>query len=384
MKCNTFHEQRSAMMLQTYPWKWIKIVIAISITLVFLHLYHHEGFFDSSMGTSKTSSSTGARIHDDICRTQKWQRFIPRSPEEPRKVYDLFMVNTELDWLEIRLNNSYSYVDYFVLVESNKTFTNLDKPLIYKDNAAKFAAYHDKIIYHEIEYPEDFEPHTTWDIEDFQRNAMLTQVFPKLRGARRPRDGDVIIVSDVDEISRPETLQLLRECQFPRRLTINSRFYYYSFQYLHRGPEWPHPQATYYQGDWLTIRPNDLRMGLGVWQISRFWPFSLMNWFDEGEMHNAGWHCSSCFATIEEFLTKMKSFSHIYMNKEEFRNKDRIADAVRKGKDLWDREGQEFDRIENNTDVPKFLLQNRERFRYMLNRDGASAGFADYTPWKGM
>ncbi|KAK3393727.1 glycosyltransferase family 17 protein [Podospora didyma] len=289
----------------------------------------------------------------------------------PRKVYDLLMINTELDWLEIRLNSTWNTVDYYVLVEGRKTFTNLDKPLVLRDNLARFAPYESKIIYHEIQYPLNFQPRSTWDMEDLQRNSMLTQVFPLLQGAKAPNLGDVIVVSDVDEIPRPTTFAVLRDCAFPRRLTLRSRFYYYSFQWRHRGAEeWAHPQATYYEGPIKTLRPNDLRIGDGGW-----WPF---NRWESADMPNAAWHCSSCFETMEELLTKMRSFAHVSMNAAQYRDRARIADRIRRGKDLWDRPGEEYDRIENNTDVPSFLLQNKARFRYMLDRDGPNAGFTDY------
>lgn len=46
------------------------------------------------------------------------------------------------------------------------------------------------------------------------------------------------------------------------------------------------------------------------------------------------------FEKIEDMLTKMSSFSHTGLNKEEFRDRTRIVDRVRKGMDLWDREGE--------------------------------------------
>lgn len=88
-----------------------------------------------------------------LCHQHGWTPF---SNPAKRKVYDLIMINTELDWLEIRLNTTYPYVDYFVIVESKKTFTNHDKPLVIKDNLAQFSEYRDKIIYHELEIPEGF------------------------------------------------------------------------------------------------------------------------------------------------------------------------------------------------------------------------------------
>ncbi len=167
---------------------------------------------------------------------------------ESRKVYDLIMINTELDWLEIRLNTTYDYVDHFVIVESRKTFTNRDKPLVIRENMDRFAAYADKIIYHELVIPDGFHSdraNPAWAWEDLQRDATYRQVFPKLTGSQTPVYGDVIVVADVDELVRPETLVVLKECNYPRRLTLRSDMYYYSYQFLHKGKQWAHPQATY-------------------------------------------------------------------------------------------------------------------------------------------
>jgi hypothetical protein len=41
---------------------------------------------------------------------------------------------------------------------------------------------------------------------------------------------------------------------------------------------------------------------------------------------------------------------------------------------MFDRDSEEYDRVEDNLDVPGFLLRNRKRFGYLLNRDSADAG----------
>ncbi|KAH7143854.1 glycosyl transferase [Dactylonectria macrodidyma] len=308
----------------------------------------------------------------DLCAAHGYTVFQPRHVpvSGERKVYDLFMVNNELDFLEIRLRTLYDYVDYFVIVESPRTFQNGPKSLTIRDAWDRFAAYHDKMIYHELEFPEGFKAVTTWDNEDLQRDAMFLQVFPRLRGRQAPVDGDALLVADVDEIPRPAALFVLRTCNFPRRLTLSSKFYYYSFQFLHSGPEWPHPQATFYEGMANTIPPTNLRTGdAGI---------PLLRELEKGVLGNAGWHCSSCFATVEQFLNKMASFSHSWMNEEPYRDRTRIADAVRQGADLWGRKWDVFSRLDNNRDVPPCLLEDEERYRYMLNRDGETAGFTDY------
>jgi len=183
----------------------------------------------------------------------------------------------------------------------------------------------------------------------------------------------VILVSDVDEIPRPATLKVLRNCDFPRRLTLRSVFYYYSFQWLHRGDEWEHPQATFFEGLTKTILPVNLRNGDGG--------LPILKQLEKEDLWSAAWHCSSCFATLEEMVNKIMSFSHQGWNKPEFREPASLARRVRNGLDMFDREGQVYDRVDGNTDIPGYLKEigGQEKFSYMLNRDGDNAGFRDYT-----
>ncbi|PGH09556.1 beta-1,4-mannosyl-glycoprotein beta-1,4-N-acetylglucosaminyltransferase [Blastomyces parvus] len=307
------------------------------------------------------------------------------TPPPARKVYDIFLLNTELDWLEIRLNELSDHVDYFIIVESNITFTGHPKPTLLTDPNiwAKFSRFHGKIIHHLVEGDGE-NVRKAFDREKFQRDSGFTQVFPTLgqqstknpvtaKPAAAPQLGDVIIVSDIDEIPRPATVTLLRTCSFPRRVNLRSRFYYYSFQWLHKGPDWAHPQATHYEGYEETIKPDDLRMGRG-WSIPSSWFGSVADLF------NASWHCSSCFATVKEMQTKIVSFSHTEYNRPEFTNKEHLVEVVRTGKDLFNRPGEVYERVQANLDVPAYLKgeAEKERFRYMLDRDGKDGGFVDY------
>jgi beta-1,4-mannosyl-glycoprotein beta-1,4-N-acetylglucosaminyltransferase len=158
----------------------------------------------------------------DVYAAHGWKPFKQSPSKPPRKVYTLLMVNTELDMLEVHLNTTYHAVDHFVLVEGAQTFTGHPKPLHLKPSLPNLSSYAPKIIYHEITYPPSFHPKTPWNIEDFQRNALLTQVFPALTGPLTPNPNDVLIVADIDEIPRPSTTSLLRTCAFPRRTALYS------------------------------------------------------------------------------------------------------------------------------------------------------------------
>ncbi|TGO23591.1 hypothetical protein BPAE_0127g00110 [Botrytis paeoniae] len=323
-----------------------------------------------------------ASSSDQLCASHSLTSYPDRS--QKRKIYDLFMVNSELDWLEIRLNEMNTEVDYFVILEAPTTFTGLAKNMTFQEHRAKFSAFEDKIIYHVLtDAPppvsnatlpgsKEYEANA-WIQEKFQRDAMFTQVFPKLVDEQKPNEGDVILVSDIDEVIRPASLQVLRNCVFPVIFTLRSQFYYYSFQFRHRGEQWAHPQATFYRGLENTIKPHSLRSRHGGHvQIDERDSKSI------GNLWNAAWHCSSCFSTLKEMRRKMESFSHTNLNKQEFRMTDRIVDRVGRGKDLWDRFGQWYKRIDNNNDIPSYIKDHRSKFGYMVDRDGGGAGFVDY------
>jgi beta-1,4-mannosyl-glycoprotein beta-1,4-N-acetylglucosaminyltransferase len=306
-----------------------------------------------------------------LCHAYSWKPF-RSSPKQPRKVYDLLLLNTEIDMLTLRLHTLDPVVDYFVIVESPQTFTGLEKPL-YLHQMPDLHKFAHKIIHHVLD-PDVVNSTRTWDHEDAQRNAMYTAVFPYLTGPQAPHKGDVLLVSDVDEIPRPATVALLKACNIPKRITLRSRFYYYGFQFLHRGEEWPHPQATTYDPR-APILPADLRNGEGGSRLSRVG--------QTAEIANAAWHCSSCFRTIAEFLRKMESFSHTAYNHAVFRNTSRIINRVSNGTDLWDRKGEEYDFVEDNEDVPRYVMEHRKEWRWILEREVENAGFEDVQIWEG-
>ena len=349
----------------------ILLAIVIYFARASVHVLQPAVFAaDLKSGSSKTTSTADTA---SLCQKHRFPPYTQHGNR--RKVYDLFLFSTELEWLEIRLHELSPYVDYFVIVESTKTFTGLPKPLVLRDNWDRFKSFHPKMLHYVVE--DDIDSSRTWDHEDFVRNALLYNTFPYMRGSsHQANDGDVLVISDIDEIPRPEALTLLRQCDFPDRLTLRSHFYYYSFQWLHRGEQWEHPQATVYHGQKNTISPKDLRNGEGGpgWLFLR----PLLRWWQKAELWNTGWHCSSCFSTVKEMQTKMGSFSHTPWNTEENRDPRNIVERVRKGLDLFGREGEVYDKIEGNLDVPKYVLEHEDRFGYLVNRDGEDAAFLDY------
>ena len=109
------------------------------------------------------------------------------------KIYDCFSYWDEDLLLDIRFNILNDYVDYFVIIEGNKTWQNNDKKLRFDIN--KFQKFKDKIIYIPVEdMPDGDNPYLR---ENFQRNCIS-------KGILKAQDEDLIIISDLDEIPNPK------------------------------------------------------------------------------------------------------------------------------------------------------------------------------------
>lgn len=151
-------------------------------------------------------------------------------------VYDCFSFFNELDLLEIRLRTLSDVVDRFVLAESRYTHTGKPKPLHYQANAARFAAFADRIIHVIAPDPDDLrfdanDQRPSWTRENAQRNATIDAIRPILK------DDDLLIVSDLDEIPDPEAVRAAGKLACPVR--FRQKMYYYFANYRNcTSPYW--------------------------------------------------------------------------------------------------------------------------------------------------
>ena len=130
-------------------------------------------------------------------------------------VYDCCMLYNEIDLLKIRMSLLKNVVDYFVVVELNKTFRGKDKPYFFKEREKEFIEYRDRIIYVTSENIPCSMGAGDWSIEKHQRNCMIY-------GLRKCFDDDIIMISDVDEIPNPDLL-VNSEKYYICRETLNSK-----------------------------------------------------------------------------------------------------------------------------------------------------------------
>lgn len=79
---------------------------------------------------------------------------------------------------------------------------------------------------------------------------------------------------------------------------------------------------------------------------------------------DGGWHFSYVM-TIDEMITKIKSFSHQEFNTPEFIDAKHIRDCIARGVDIF-RTGATFKRIEIDDSFPEPVQQDPERFKAMI------------------
>lgn len=121
------------------------------------------------------------------------------------RVWSITPLLNELDLLEVRLRELEGLVDVHVISESPRTYAGTEKPLHFAEHRARFDRWLDTIRYVvttrlEAATFQHFGDQVRWQRENGQRAAL----GEALHGLE---PDDVVILSDVDEIPRRETVE---------------------------------------------------------------------------------------------------------------------------------------------------------------------------------
>lgn len=272
-------------------------------------------------------------------------------------IYDCFSFFNELDLLEIRLNIMNDVVDRFVLVEATKTFQMKDKPMLFAANKERFKPFLHKIDHIVVDtYPTfwtKFRKVKTWDYHDNQKEA-------KMRGLKDAKPDDTIIVSDLDEIPRPDLVA--KFANTPEIKVFQQRLYYYYLNCFVK--DYPEPIELYngykpWQGT-VMMKRRDLK-SIKKARLYR------------GERHDSdrvriiregGWHFSY-LGGVKAVIQKIEAYSHKEHNVESFKDPKRIEALIKEGKGLY---GQnvvsEFVNIDET--FPQYIRDNQDKYSDLI------------------
>ena len=278
---------------------------------------------------------------------------------------DAFIFFDELELLEFRLKELSSVVDYFILVESDLTFSGEEKPLYFQENKQLFTEYSDRIIH--VVYKSSGKEHADpWARETAQRNAIL-------EGLNRIEiiAVDYVMISDCDEIPHPDLLSQIKCYGFNIFAKQKNEKYFYNLSdisiddyrfeeevfgflqdYYYYNLECKHASSIWWQSRIVTYRklkelegPNAIRR-LDI---------------NHQYYSNAGWHFSY-FGGASRIIKKIKSFSHQEYNTPKYLNQYKIEMAIKNHQDVFGRNliNLEHVPLDSNENLPvnyKMLLQ---------------------------
>lgn len=271
------------------------------------------------------------------------------------KVFDIFIFFNELELLELRLNILDPYVDYFVLVESNKTFTGIDKPLLFEENKDRFKKWENKIIHYVISDMPNSDNDTNCNQEILHMANHSDQVpkgetqwlreFYQKEMMRKPligtaKDDDFCFISDIDEIWNPKSI-----VDYSKNYIYKFKQDVYAYYLNNRSNEpWYGTFATKYKN----IKNNSLTSLDSISETSYLY------------IKNGGWHFTN-MGGVEKIKQKLKSYGHQEFNNTEIMSQ--IENQIKENKDFV---GRNFKFWRDESLLPEYLLTNKDKYKDMF------------------
>lgn len=250
---------------------------------------------------------------------------------------------------EIRYNILKNFIDYFVVCESK--FDHRGRPK--KINFLMKNEYDPrKIKYFLLEKP---FPKTTnpWQNQALQREYLLSCLdFADAN--------DYIFFSDPDEIIKPE---ILKNFELKKKYGI---FLQNCFNFK---INLFNPYETPWEGTRVAKKKNIKSIDFMRQKVKmKNLKYSFFRFDKEKDIQiysNAGWHFNNLM-TYEEMSLKLKSFAHSEFSDDRFSSVDVIKYKVENKMDLFER-GHVYKKIELNSSFPKYILENKSKFKnYIL------------------
>jgi len=263
------------------------------------------------------------------------------------KIVDCFTFYNEFDLLTYRLNILNPCVDYFVIVEARQTFIGKEKELFFELNKDKYAEFKDKIIHIVVDLPHipaDISKSEQWVNERFQRNS-IKNGLDKLNLLPE----DLIIISDLDEIADPLTLEKIKTGIIPVDIySLEMQFHYYNLNTISISP-WAYTKIiSFKKFNQLAISCSDIRA------------------YSSSIIKNSGWHLSY-FGDSHFIKNKIENFSHQEFNSDTFTALHTLERRISSSQDVYGRSYVTFNKvpISQNAYLPPDFRKYLSRFVVM-------------------
>lgn len=231
-------------------------------------------------------------------------------------IIDCFTFFNEYELLEARLEYLFKKVNYFVITESNMTFSGQPKRYNFIDNIERYSYFLDRIIYLPCVPPIGLGE-AYWGIEHYQRNHLM-------RGISLFDPSTFVLMGDVDEIPSFDGIdRALAQLDKASAVSIQQDVHYYNLRQRGSNP-WAGTVATRARS--IQQKPpqefRDMRQALP-------------------QIEKGGWHLSH-WGGADRIREKLHAGSHREMNTEQYTDRQYIQQHIDEGKDLFDRPWEQY------------------------------------------
>ncbi|XP_061079523.1 beta-1,4-mannosyl-glycoprotein 4-beta-N-acetylglucosaminyltransferase-like isoform X2 [Conger conger] len=301
-------------------------------------------------------------------------RLTPR--EVPRRVINAINVNHEFDLLHARFHELAQAVDLFLVCESNFTAYGETRSLQFLQlllNGTYRYVQH-KILYVFLDHFPDGGRQNGWIADDYLRTFLTQNGMSRVQGVR---PDDVFIINDADEIPAREGVLFLKLFDgWTEPFAIHMRRSLYGFFWKQLGSLEVVSGCTVgmlnavYENDGIKLRRREYYTMPGFRKYENDTGHILVQWSIGSPVHFAGWHCSWCFSPEGIHLKLISAQNGDFPrwgDYEDKRDLNYIRKLIRTG-GWFDGSVQEYPPSDPKEHMyaPKYLLDNFERYRYML------------------
>ena len=221
------------------------------------------------------------------------------------RIFVSFMYNDEAEMAYIHIWRLYDYVDKFIILFSNRTFSGFPKNFSFSPFEENIRPYLNKVdivkfnnICNKKEYP-SYNP--IWCFENSQRDYAKTFIEEHYD----PTEDDLLVVVDIDEIFTREGIKYVRKNPPKDFYHIKGSLYFP--YYYHKLQDWDIGCVIRYNKNMMTLS-----------KYRKMPPENNTLIFEFNSSKPLITHCSYCFNDLEKYRNKIKSFSHQEFNKKPY------------------------------------------------------------------
>jgi hypothetical protein len=146
---NISPNEEHEMKVPFYPVFILVLVLVALTSILFTKGTEHHLEISKSVAIESRVEIKKVKLHQSLTYFQKCESLGFSIRNSSIEVYDGFIFFDEEELLEIRLNELYDTVDYFIVVEGNRNFRGIKKPLLFgsSQHEDRYHKFRDKIVY---------------------------------------------------------------------------------------------------------------------------------------------------------------------------------------------------------------------------------------------